>query len=72
MIALERPNGHPVYVNPDLIETVERDEEQGLTVVALTTGNVLVVREEPARVADAVVAYRKRTATAPHESATHG
>lgn len=60
MIALARPNGHPVYVNPDLIETAERDEDQAVTVVTLTTGNALIVRDEPTTVVDAIVAFRRR------------
>ena len=42
MITLTRLNGHPVLLNCDLIETVE---ENGETVITLTTGNAVVVRE---------------------------
>ncbi|GAC1302658.1 MAG: hypothetical protein NVS2B3_06710 [Vulcanimicrobiaceae bacterium] len=59
MISLVRHNGHPVIVNADLIETVERSEERG-TIVTLTTGNVLEVEGEPDAVLAAVVAYRQR------------
>jgi uncharacterized protein YlzI (FlbEa/FlbD family) len=57
MIALHRPNGHPIVVNADLIETVESDDE-GATVVNLTTGNVLAVTETPELVMQAALAYR--------------
>jgi flagellar protein FlbD len=58
VISLSRPNGRPVIVNADLIETVERTDD-GTTTVALTTGNVLAVMETPDAVRDAVVAYRR-------------
>jgi uncharacterized protein YlzI (FlbEa/FlbD family) len=61
MIALHRPNGHLVVVNADLIEMVESDEE-GATVVSLTTGNVLAVSETPDAVRTAVVDFRRSIA----------
>lgn len=57
MIVLHRPGGGELIVNVDLIETVERVDVA--TAVTLTTGNVLEVRETPAAVADAVLAYRR-------------
>jgi uncharacterized protein YlzI (FlbEa/FlbD family) len=61
MIALHRPNGQLVVVNADLIESVESDEE-GATVVTLTTGNVLAVSESPDGVREAAVAFRRSIA----------
>ena len=58
MIALVRPDGHDVYVNPDLIETAERDEERGMTLIVLTTGNTLVVRESASDIATKVISFR--------------
>ncbi len=58
MIELCRLNGYPIFVNVDLLETVERLEDR--TVVTLTTGNVLEVKDTPQAVRDAVVAYRQR------------
>jgi uncharacterized protein YlzI (FlbEa/FlbD family) len=57
VIELSRVNGYPIFVNADLLETVERIGE--LTVVTLTTGNMLEVTETPRAVRDAVVAYRR-------------
>jgi uncharacterized protein YlzI (FlbEa/FlbD family) len=57
VIALSRPNGYPIVVNADLLETVERVEDR--TVVTLTTGNILEVTESPEAVIEAVVAYRR-------------
>ncbi len=63
MIALSRPNGHPILVNADLLETVERSGDR--TVVTLTTGNVLEVTDSIEAVRDAVVAYRRRIVAPP-------
>lgn len=59
MISLVRHNGHPVIVNADLIETVERGDRDR-TIVTLTTGNVLEIVDAPGAVLEAVVAYRQR------------
>jgi uncharacterized protein YlzI (FlbEa/FlbD family) len=63
VIALSRPNGHPILVNADLLETVERSGDR--TVVTLTTGNVLEVTDSIEAVRDAVVAYRRRIVAPP-------
>ncbi len=56
MIALTRPNGQPVMLNCDLIESVEEDVE---TIVTLTTGNVVVVREPLEEIERKVVAFKR-------------
>jgi uncharacterized protein YlzI (FlbEa/FlbD family) len=61
MIALHRAGGRLVVLNADMIETVEQDEE-GTTVVTLTTGNVVAVTETPDAVREAAVAYRRSIA----------
>ncbi len=61
VIVLSRPNGHPIVVNADLIETVEASEDDA-TVVTLTTGNTLIVTQTPEEVREAVVAFRRRIA----------
>jgi len=48
-------DGHPYYLNPDLILTAEATPD---TVIALTTGARVIVEETPEGVADAVRAYR--------------
>ncbi|MBV9102272.1 MAG: flagellar FlbD family protein [Candidatus Eremiobacteraeota bacterium] len=65
MIALKRQNGHEVFLNADLIETAEREEDPAVTVVVLTTGNTLVVVDEPREIAEKIVAFRKRWAREP-------
>jgi len=64
VIVLSRPNGHPIVVNADLLETLERIDD--LTLVTLTTGNVLEVTESLEGVIDAVVAYRRRIGSTAH------
>ncbi len=65
MIALTRLNGQTVLVNCDLIESVESNGE---TVVTLTTGNALVVRERLDEIERKVVAF-KRSIYAPRQDA---
>ena len=57
MIALTRPNGQPVMLNCDLIESVEAN---GDTIVTLTTGNVVVVREPIEEIERKVVAFKRK------------
>lgn len=64
MIALIRENGHEVFVNPDLIETAAREADAPRTLVVLTTGNTLVVREDGPAIVDKIVAFRRRYAAA--------
>jgi uncharacterized protein YlzI (FlbEa/FlbD family) len=61
MISLRRRNGYPIFVNSDLIETVETVDD-GSTVVTLTSGNTLVVSDPPETVREAVVEFRRRIA----------
>jgi uncharacterized protein YlzI (FlbEa/FlbD family) len=61
MIALTRPNGHPIVVSADLIETIESADD-GTTVILLTTGNTLTVNETPTAVGEAVITFRRRIA----------
>lgn len=57
MIELTRLGGETLVVNADLIETIEATPD---TVVSLTTGRKLVVREAADEVIERVVAYRRR------------
>jgi flagellar protein FlbD len=56
MISLTRPNGSPIVLNGDLIETIEANGE---TIVTLTTGNVVVVRDSPQEIAEKVTAFKR-------------
>ncbi len=57
MIALRRLNNQPIMVNADLIESLESTPD---TVVTLTTGNKLVVRDTPEEIQDKIVDYQRR------------
>ena len=60
MIELTRLNGNPMVLNSDLIKTAEASPD---TMLTLITGEKLIVREEPAVVAERVLAYRARLLT---------
>ncbi|HTU82489.1 MAG TPA: flagellar FlbD family protein [Candidatus Acidoferrales bacterium] len=57
MIALTRLNGHPVMLNCDLIESIEETPD---TVVTLTSGNRLVVRDSMAQVQQKIVEFKRK------------
>jgi len=62
MIALTRLNGQPVMLNCDLIEAIEENATpaQRESVVTLTTGNVVVVRESIEEIERKVVAFKRK------------
>jgi flagellar protein FlbD len=55
MIELTRLNGNPMLLNSDLIKTAEASPD---TMLTLTNGEKLIVREELSLVLERVVAYR--------------
>jgi flagellar protein FlbD len=57
MIALRRLNNQPIMVNADLIESLESTPD---TVVTLTSGNKLIVRDTPEEIAEKIVAYQRK------------
>ena len=57
MIKLTRLNQSFIVVNSDLIEFVEATPD---TIVTLTTGQKVIVRESVDDVIDKVIAYKKR------------
>jgi len=57
MIALTRLNGHPLMVNSDLIEAIEETPD---TVVTLTSGNRLLVRDSMAEIQQKIVDFKRR------------
>jgi uncharacterized protein YlzI (FlbEa/FlbD family) len=71
VIALTRLNGQPVMLNSDLIESIEQNDpsvdsprEDALqmreTIITLTTGNVVVVREPLEEIERKVVAFKQK------------
>lgn len=61
MIEVTRLSGEVLVVNAELIETVESHPD---TVITLTTGKKLIVREKPQEVARRVVEYRRNVSAA--------
>jgi flagellar protein FlbD len=57
MITLTRVNGQPVMLNSDLIESIE---ENGHTVITLTTGNAVVVSERLPEIEARIVAFKRK------------
>ncbi len=57
MIALRRLNNQPIMVNPDLIESLEATPD---TVVTLTSGNKLIVRDSMDEVRERIVEFKRR------------
>ena len=57
MIPLRRLNNEPIMVNPDLIESLESTPD---TVVTLTNGNKLLVRESMAEVREKIIDFKRQ------------
>lgn len=57
VIALIRLNGHPVMVNSDLIESIEETPD---TVVTLTSGNKLIVRDRMDEVQNKIIEFKRK------------
>lgn len=59
MVRLSRLDGSELYVNAELIEVIEMTPD---TVISLTNGKKLVVRESGEEVVSRVVDYKRRIA----------
>jgi flagellar protein FlbD len=57
MISLRRLNNEPIMVNPDLIESLEATPD---TVVTMTNGNKLLVRDSMDEVREKIVEFKRR------------
>jgi len=57
MIHLTRLNQVPLVINADLIEHIEMTPD---TVIALTTGQKILVRESPDEIIEKVVCFRRK------------
>jgi flagellar protein FlbD len=56
MIQLTRLNGTEIFINSDMIETIEKTPE---TVISLVNGKKLTVKEPPQDVVDRVIRFRQ-------------
>lgn len=57
MIRLTRISHSPIVLNADLIQSIESTPD---TVITLTSGQKVMVRESSGEVVDLVIAYRRR------------
>ncbi len=60
MIFITRTNGTKLYINPELIQTVESTPD---TVVTLLDNKKLIVRETPQEIAEQFIEYRRNVMT---------
>ena len=57
MISVTRINGKELVINAELIEFVESTPD---TIITLTTGRKIIVRESPEEVISRVIEYRRK------------
>jgi flagellar protein FlbD len=57
MIAVNRLNNQELWLNPHLIETIEATPD---TVITLTNGKRLVVKESATAVVEKIIQYRRK------------
>lgn len=57
MIFITRTNGTKLYINPELIQTVEATPD---TIVTLLDNKKLIVRETPQEIAERFIEYRRK------------
>lgn len=62
MIEVTRLNGQKILINPDLLEIVEETPD---TVVTLTTGKKIIVKESRQEIKNLVKSYRRDIFAAP-------
>ena len=58
MIFVTRTNGTKIYLNPELILSVEATP---YTVITLTSNKKLIVKESPQDIAERYIEYRRQT-----------
>lgn len=57
MILLTRTNGTQFYINPELIQTVEKTPD---TIVTLTNNKKMIVKDTPQEIAERFIEYRRK------------
>ncbi|MEI6668502.1 MAG: flagellar FlbD family protein [Acidobacteriota bacterium] len=58
MIAVTRLDGQNLFVNADLIESIEQTPD---TIISFTSGHKMLVRDHPNDLAHRVIAYKRAT-----------
>jgi flagellar protein FlbD len=69
VILVTRFNGSQFYVNAELIQTVEGTPD---TVITLTTGVQLIVREPPPIILERIITYHRQIHVAPRPTSGEG
>jgi flagellar protein FlbD len=62
MISVTRLDGAEIFLNADLVESIEPTPD---TLISLANGSKLVVRETPEEVVDRVIAFRRALLAGP-------
>lgn len=57
MIFITRTNGTKIYINPELIQTVEATPD---TVITFTDNKKLICKESPQEVAERFIEYQRK------------
>ena len=58
VISITRLNGSNMYINPELIQTVESTPD---TVITLVSNKKFIVKDSPQEIAQRFIEYRRRT-----------
>lgn len=58
MIYITQRNGSKIYINPELIQTVESTPD---TVITLLSNKKLIVKDTPQEIAERFIEYRRKT-----------
>jgi flagellar protein FlbD len=58
VIFVTRTNGSKIYINAELIQTVEATPD---TVITLTSNKKLIVKDSPQDIAERFIEYRRKT-----------
>lgn len=58
MIYLTRTNGTQFYINPELIQTVEKTPD---TIITLINNKKIIVKDTPQEIAERFIEYRRKT-----------
>jgi flagellar protein FlbD len=57
VIFITRPNGSKLYLNPELIQTVEATPD---TIITLVSNKKLIVKDTPEQIAARFIEYRRK------------
>ena len=58
MISITRLNGSKMYINPELIQTLESTPD---TVITLISNKKFIVKDSPQEIAQRFIEYRRKT-----------